>query len=347
MKPRSPRAHVFVFPEQMHLPTGGNLYNRFFVEALRARQVDYTVLGLSDARYHAQASTGVVYWVDSVFLDQVDVVAEMARSDNAVCWLLHYLPSLVPTNDPQRAEAWRRREAKALKLAAGFLVTSELTGAELQRRQPARRPILVVPPAPCVRPAGPLRRGTDFHGLMVANLLPAKGVLDFLRALQTHLDADAAFTLDVAGRPDMDPVYAGACRAFVEGSPRLRTSVRFLGMRSLDQLRACYETSTVFISASRFESFGMAAQEARAFGLCLLLRDAGYIATHVVPGQNGFIYDSVDALAAGCVGLMRAPNRLRRLLARATALDTLATYTWDDAAARFVQQWQRVAPTFG
>jgi glycosyltransferase involved in cell wall biosynthesis len=100
----------------------------------------------------------------------------------------------------------------------------------------------------------------------------------------------------------------------------------------------CYRQASVLVSAARMETYGMALQEARRYGLPILAHDGGNTRNHFEDGKNGHLYGAIDALADGCVALMRDGARARALFATAQAMRTDGSYTWQAAAASLVDQ---------
>jgi hypothetical protein len=170
---------------------------------------------------------------------------------------------------------------------------------------------------------------------MAANVVPGKGVLEFLQDFGRHLSPDAAFSLEIAGRLDADRGYAARCRRAVEESAALRGKVRFLGALGLAAMKRAYERNAFFVSASRMETFGMALAEARVFGLYVLALHAGNAAKQVALSQ-GEIHASISALAERAARLA-ADDALRKAILAAMAPPPRAA-TWAQAAARFLAQ---------
>ncbi len=83
----------------------------------------------------------------------------------------------------------------------------------------------------------------------------------------------------------------------------------------------------------------MSVHEARAFGIPVLAYEAGYIKTHIIPGENGYFYGSISKLAQACVEFIRRPERLEELRTRCLHFRGLESYTWQDAARLFLKQF--------
>ena len=175
-----------------------------------------------------------------------------------------------------------------------------------------------------------------FCALMAASLVSGKGVFAFLEGLDAHLESSDAFSLQIAGRTDADTAYAQRCRKLVDASAVLRDKVRFLGALRPAAMKRAYAGNAFFVSASRMETFGMALQEARLFGMYVLTLDAGHAAAHVNSPADGEILASMRALSQRVVQLVRDPAMCGRILAAMVAPPAPAT--WEQAATDFLAQ---------
>ncbi len=312
------RAHVFVRPDPCAKITGGNLYNLRLISALRAAGADVHETTLDGHDPESLAGRGRRVFVDSLYLD--------ALPRFAPCHLLaHYLPCLVAGTTPSDAER------TALIAAEGFVTPSVFMAHALTRLAPEPRPVVVVAPGIDVTVSAgshaeigqrPKAAGSS-RALLVANLVPGKGVLPLLRAL-----ASRPLALAVVGSPDVDPEYAAACHA---AGP----DVEFLGALSPAQTIAAIAASDFLVSASRMESFGLALAEARALGIPIVARAGGNTAALVEPSSGGCLVDSDQALADECI---RLASDAAELAARHHAALTHRPppRSWADAARDFL-----------
>lgn len=306
----------FVVPPPEETISGGNVYNRALLDALRAAGVDARIASPHAPRAEgAGGSASDTYLVDSLYLDAVPRLRP--------CHLLaHYLPCLVDGSERPSFE-----ERAALEAATGFVVPSRFMADALARLAPSPRPSLVVAPGIDVahEPAPRVARA-----LMVANLVPGKGVAPFLRALRgRHL------ALTIVGRLDADPDYAAECRA---AAP----SVELAGARPHRETLAMIAASDLLVSSSRMEAFGLALAEARALGVPIVARAGGNVAALVDEAAGGRVLADEEALADECVRLGRDPLELERRRAAASALRPPAR-TWADAARDLVAGLQRLS----
>jgi glycosyltransferase involved in cell wall biosynthesis len=171
--------------------------------------------------------------------------------------------------------------------------------------------------------------------LMVANVVERKGILAFLQALGQQTQKNDEFIVNIIGRTDMETAYYEACQDAVETS-QLRGKVKFLGEMSHENALKQYAQHHLFISAAQMETFGMAIQEAKSYGLPLLLCKGGNAEQHLTKGA-GMLSPNIFKLAGNFIELCRNEARMRELWQSAKAeINTQKVYTWDQAAADFL-----------
>lgn len=308
------RACTFVVPEPAAEITGGNLYNRGLIAAVRQAGVDVRVMDRDGER--GRERQGELCLVDSLYL------ADLPRF--APCWLLaHYLPALVEGRGTLSAV-----ERAALLAAEGVVVPSAFMADALARLAPEPRPFEVV--APGLELDHPEAARVS-RAVLVANLVPGKGVLELLRALGSR-----RLPLAVIGALDHDPAYVAACRAAAPW-------VDFLGPCSHPETLAAVAASDFLISASRMESFGFALAEGRALGVPIVALARGNAGAHVEEAAGGRLVASHEALADECVRLAEDEAELerRRSAARARRSPPRA---WADAARDFAVAFKDSGP---
>jgi glycosyltransferase involved in cell wall biosynthesis len=321
-----PALTLFLSRESQTL-SGGNIYNRELLAALRRRvRVESpTIDMLGDVLERGTAGT---YLIDTLDLAAAPAIERRAPGQRFGL-LVHHLPSLepgLPDYDPAR-----QLERHVLGHFDFWVTTSTFARHLLLARNLPSERVFAVPPglAPVDRVAREL--GAPLAALWVGNLIPRKGLLPLLTALSRFGSADDDFEIEVVGRLDAHPEYAEACQRSVTDSPRIAKRVTFRGAVLPEEMPAVYRKSSLFVSSSEMETFGMALQEARAFGLPILALDRGNAREHVDPGKTGVLVSSVQDLCTALLGFAREPETLRGLFdgaARAPA----PTNTWDGAA---------------
>ena len=331
---------VFIMPAGRP-PSGGDLYNRFLLRALNAEGFEFgrrTLGTLATGKFPA----GTELWVDSLYIPDLASANPFGPKDR-VFFIIHSLPSEDPGRTRGEAAKLRGAEDRVFRGASGFLVTGPRTRDVLRARGHGGLPVLFVPPAPCVLPKGPRQAPRIFTGLIVSSLIRGKGVPAFLDALGRTIRRDDILRIRIAGRVDIEPETAAACLGATNAHPLLRRQVTHLGFVRPEKLAAEYASSSVLISPSASETFGMAFHEARAFGLPVLALRAPYSEPYIEAGRNGLLFGSVAALARGTLDLARRPERLQALAAAAAESRSPDAYTWIEAARSFLSQRRRYA----
>jgi glycosyltransferase involved in cell wall biosynthesis len=326
----------FILPPDMRHPTGGNLYNRFLLKHLREKGALFQLLTLGGALESLAGGRRGQYFVDSLLLDHLEELLDQASEGQEIFVIIHHMHSLYPAHYQDVRLALL--EQRLFGRVAGFLATSEFTASVLQEWRHREQPVFLVPPALCYQPSDTWNPVPGFHGLMVANLTPVKGVLELLQWLARRLPDRERFDLRIVGRLDVAPDYARKCLSVVEDHPALQRSVHFLGSLSHAQLQEAYQSSNLFISASQIETFGMAVHEARAFGLPVLACNTGNLRHLVQSGRTGQLYASLPELAEGLLRLIHHPQAIGEIHRRAFQYRLKDDYAWEDAATLFLAQ---------
>jgi glycosyltransferase involved in cell wall biosynthesis len=89
---------------------------------------------------------------------------------------------------------------------------------------------------------------------------------------------------------------------------RLGKDVKVTGWLDRVALRALYRSAHVFVMPSTYESFGIAALEARASGLPIVGRSGTGLSTFLTEGRDGVLCDSDQAMADACANLCQDPK---------------------------------------
>ncbi|GAB4404224.1 MAG: hypothetical protein OHK0039_04300 [Bacteroidia bacterium] len=324
------RPWTFVVPPPDAFPSGGNLYNAHLLAALASLGHPVTV-----RRWEDGVAAAGIGWYDSLYLPHL--LAQPPAADVPSLLVVHHLPSMELHGAAQAAYV-QTQEAPVLGRMAGFLATSTFTRDYLHRWGYGQRPVLVVPPALIRQPAAARSAGGPPQVLMVANLIPRKGILALLKTLADWPGPLPSFVLMIVGSDALDPAYARACRALVDASAPLRARVRFTGALAPAAVHAHYAAATVFVSAAEMETFGMAVQEALAYGLPVLARAGGYLET-LLAGR-GHVFASLPDLVASLLASLARPETCRRTPV------VPATYTWQHAAVALLDQFAQHFPSF-
>ena len=141
--------------------------------------------------------------------------------------------------------------------------------------------------------------------LYVGRLVAVKGLAVLLDALAGIRDEFDDFELTVVGDgPDRVTLEAHA--------RRLNLPVRFVGYRSVDQVKAHLEQSDLFVMSSFAEGVPVVLMEAMAAGLPVVATRLAGVAELVEDGRSGLLVNPSDPAALGrAVGRLLADPKLR------------------------------------
>jgi len=334
--------HYFVLPQNHHLPSGGNLYNSFLIRALKNKGVPLSTGSFDQILKVVRKNIRMRIWVDSLCLPRLPLLLGSTRSKQCIFLIVHHLPSFEPDLSHTRFKMRTDQEKKILSRINGFLVTSSYVKELLRERGFEKKIFVVVPPALCLNPHRKKERPKEFKGMMAANLIAQKGILDLLKSLEKEVRPGDDFIINIAGRDDIEPDYARACLEYIGSSSLLKESIHFLGFLKLKQMEELYATSSVFISASKMETYGMAVKEALAYGLPVLAYNGGYVRTHLQSGANGYLCSTFSELARKCVQFIRNPGELKSLSEQTEKSNRNRGYTWKKAAGMFIHKTSRL-----
>jgi glycosyltransferase involved in cell wall biosynthesis len=316
------RAAAFAIPGDIETRTGGYIYERMLLHALRAqgRAVDHLILpaGFPDPSpaemAEAIAAMAAVppdrpLIIDGLVFGAVET-AGLATVRAPVVAMIHHPLALETGLPPARAALLRQREADNLALAAEVVVPSPHTAAIL-RAEYGVNPARISVALPGFAVPDPLRTpATPPLVLSVGILAPRKGHDVLLAALArlTDLDWQAA----IVGAPHF-PETAAELRALCSGLG-LDGRVRMNGLVPEDALRDHFRRATIFALATRYEGYGIVLGEALLFGLPVVSCHVGAVPQTLPPGA-GLLVPPEDpaAFAAALRRLLTDPaERARR-----------------------------------
>ncbi|MCB0658946.1 MAG: glycosyltransferase family 4 protein [Saprospiraceae bacterium] len=324
---------LWVIPDVRSFPSGGNVYNEQLTRALS--DLGEVVIVVSVPEWKRKVMQTEPDWlvVDAIHLPELQnvhldvLLPVMTRA----MVLVHHLSSL----DTEHVKD-REQEQRTLSKFDAILVTSPFTKAYLEPLLPGI-PIWVLPPARSKhsKPADLIQTAWHPYLLMVANLIPRKGILDYLKALATILPV-LPFHLVIAGSPDLDADYAKQCHQFVKQQDQWMDRVHFTGAISHSEVLTWMEGAAMLISASRMETYGMAIQEATQSGVPVIAVDGGHVKNLLSGYSSGRVVGDVQALAAATKSWWSD----ERKLARQNSKDQVWT-GWEDQAAQLIDWAER------
>ncbi len=316
-RPSRTLRQLFIVPELRGTPSGGTVYNRKLLAALAALGAPATALSI-DALPAALAGTAFdVAWLDTLYLERASAVKAALPAETRFGLLMHYLPTLVTLGEDFDVALASSAERNALASADVALVTGSAMRRALARLRPSLPTTLVTPGCESVLCACPPAPQRGLEALMVAHVVPGKGILELLEALAPLLTPADRLRLHVVGELGADPEYARSCRELVAREAPLRERVSFSGVLERAGVEGALCAANLFVSASRMESYGMALAEARGAGLPILARAGGNVGEHVVATAGGELALDCATLARSLVALARDPAEHARRVALA------------------------------
>lgn len=338
----TPRATAFAVPGDIDRRTGGYVYDKSLIAALRAagRPVDLIRLpgsfpdappGDIAAAVAALAALppDLPVIVDGLALGAMDPagVAQMRAPLVALC---HHPLGLETGLSPDRAAALIACETANLRRAAHVLVPSPHTGRILTSDfgvEPARITVAL----PGFPPPDPVRYPATPPLILAVGLIAARKGHDVLiRALGRIADLD--WQAVIVGSA-VDDAVARDLEALRQ-SQGLAARLHIGGEVGPEALRDLYRRATVFALATRYEGYGMVFAEALGHGLPIVATAGGAVPDTVPPDAG--ILVPVDDEAGFAAGLRSVLTDASRRTAMATAaVDAAARLPrWSDTAAR-------------
>lgn len=166
--------------------------------------------------------------------------------------------------------------------------------------------------------------------------VPLKGLNTLLEAIGLLKDDMPQLKLTVLGRPKTNGPTARLVRELELGS-----RVRFVNNLTTHELRTLYARASVAVVPSLYEGFGLPAAEAMACGVPVVSTTGG--ALPEVVGQAGILVPPGEPLEmAGALKTLLASPELRHSLGRQGRRRMEDNFTWDKAARRTVQVYERL-----
>jgi glycosyltransferase involved in cell wall biosynthesis len=343
---------AFIVPGRLDTLTGGSIYDRRIVDALRAAGWTIDVHELSgdfpqpspDAMAHARRvfaslADGTTAVVDGLALGAMpDIVEHEARRLRIVA-LIHLPLALEVGRDPVLAQQLERSERRTLAAVDRVVVTGTSTIDLLRAYGVTRERIVVVEPGTERAPIAVGGDGRTIRMLSVATLSPGKGHLLLVGALATINRAD--WTLTCVGSTTRYPETVARVRASIRACG-LEDRIVLAGELSGADLEAQYAQSDLFVLATLRETYGMAVAEALAHGVPVVATRTGSIAD-LVGEEAGLIVPCGDQAAlADALARITSDAALRTRLGAGARRVREHLQGWDVAAAKMATVLDRV-----
>lgn len=342
--------HIVQPPSERNVITGGYRYNAEIARRLEASRLGQIVPTepdrlLSTLRDLAQLGPDQALVIDSLYMalfktapDWLDELASLGGTR----LLLHYLPSLNPRLDDQQRIQLQAAEQEWIRSVESVITPSELMADRIREQNPA---VFVAAPGvdACFRSVpGVIRRwvrGETLTVLAVGSLIPEKGQLEVARALANLPDHAPPIRFVLLGDNQTDRDYTAA---IVQEASRHRTplSLVMTGCLEPHEVAVHLQRGHLYVSASIYESFGMATSEAVATGIPVLSYRTGEVDHWISEGAGGRLVEPGDqrALSAALTELVTSPEALHALGDHA---GSRSFSTWEDSFLRFVAGCRR------
>ena len=321
--------HVtFAVPGDLATPTGGYAYDRRVIGELRSLGWEVSVLDLGEnfpkpgadalVRAGAQlkaAKAGAVI-VDGLALGVLPDAAKDLSRTHALVALVHHPLALETGVAPADAVALRISERAALDCARHVITTSPTTSGIVQRDYAVTADRLTTaPPGNDVVAWSEGSGGSTVRILSVGSIVPRKGYDVLIDALATL--RDLPWHLEIVGDPTRSPQTAAAIEQQI-ARRELGDRVILRGALIDDDLATSYRTADIFVLASHYEGYGMAASEAIAYGLPVVATDGGALGPTVAgagiivkPGDAAALAGALKSLVSDASARLDARDRAR------------------------------------
>ncbi len=319
----------------LNIVSGGYLYDRMLVEALKRQRQQVEVISLPARSYAESLSDNLSFdLARRLRQGRLDVLLQDELNHPSLFWLNRRLKGRVGypivsivhhLRCHELRPAWQNSfyrwiERRYLAAVDGFVFNSQTTRGAVQALVGDRQPSVVANPGgdrlkPNLTPsriaaraaqAGPLRI------IFIGNLIPRKELHTLLAALAGL--PKASWHLDVVGSPLVDTTYTRAIRHQITQAG-LSNHVALLGPLSDELLAERLAASHVLAVPSSYEGFGIVYLEGMGFGLPAIASTAGGAGEIIANGQTGFLVEPGDtaALAQHVQSLGRDRARLSEM----------------------------------
>ncbi|MGB1249403.1 MAG: glycosyltransferase family 4 protein [Candidatus Promineifilaceae bacterium] len=327
--------------------SGGYLYNRQLVDYLRRQGDSVEIISIPYRGYwhhlRDNFSQTLRKRLDAL---NIDVLIQDEMNHPSLVWLNgrlkrdYQVVSLVHLlKVTERLPRWlrpiyRQIEQHYLRSVDGFIVTSQTTDNDIQRRFGLHKPTVVAVPAGDrfshrTTPTNHVLNGS-LRILYVGNVIRRKGLHLVLEAMATVANT----TLTIVGPTTVEPDYTQSLRTII-GRNHLQSRVQFLGPLDGDALVTAYQQADLFAMPAYYESFGIVYLEAMGFGLPTIGTTQGAAHELITHGKNGYLIetDDVHALAKHLQTLCDHPKQRRQM--RDHALARFAAHpSWEASMAK-------------
>lgn len=333
----------FIVPEIHSLSTGGNIYNRQIISRLAKREEVKVIISRGEllhsvsSKWTIRVTPPSVVVLDSLLMADTKGIRLLRKKleHHTFILLLHYLHCLNPLYESSTVAD---RERKLLQLFDGIIATSQYARNRLLSLGVSADIICVVKPGLeefYHRPIARRPQSDHVNLLTVANLLPGKGLCEFIPVLESL--QDLSWEWHLAGADSLDPDYSARFCQQLNRSP-IQTWVRLLGPVSEEHIINTYDACDLFVLPSLFDNSPLAVREAMSRGLPVVSYDVGGIGEIVTESRSGYLLPVGDwDCLASVLREMISDNKRRTVAGQYAHLTSRAFSSWDDVMRNFYQ----------
>jgi phosphatidyl-myo-inositol dimannoside synthase len=236
-----------------------------------------------------------------------------------------------PFLSPIIARVWRKANYVVAKCAGEIEMIHALDSAVNVRFIPNGVDLAVFQPGPAIPDDGPL------HVVCVARLIDRKGQHQLIKAVKRLTDSGTDVVLSLIGTGDSQRDYEDQARRL-----GIEDRIRFVGYVPREEINAYYNSAHVFALPSYNEGMSLAALEAMAAGLPLVVTRTGGTAELVEEGVNGYSFNWADIDALTNHLRMFAKDRALARRMGAASHARAISFSWEVIADQFLEMFQQM-----
>lgn len=295
-------AIVFVHPPTGAFTSGGNKFNHRIVQ--QAARNGYPLKSIAAAadcsaasllQIHSRHHAETLVW-DSLFLPALHrLIGSLTYRIRTGSLLVHSIPSMNPALPSEQRERMNIIETEVFARMDALIITGANLKPKLRRCFPFL-PVVTAEPGidPCFRiEAAPAERAPSQvpRILSIATLTESKGFGILLAMLAEF--REIPWRWEIAGDTTLDRTYSDRFRKKIR-SLGLQDRIRIHGAIPAEDVSTLIHNADFMVSASFYESCGMAVAEASAAGIPLLATRTGEASRFVQHGVSGFLVSPGD-----------------------------------------------------
>jgi glycosyltransferase involved in cell wall biosynthesis len=335
----------FAIPGSLEQRTGGTIYDRKVIEALREDGWWVEVLEWpstfpfpnEDDRLAVAASLAAVpdnarVVIDGLALGTLPGLARLEKDRLRLAALVHHPLALETGLSPMMAATFAAEEQDALASVRAVIVTSETTAAIVEGAFGVPAGLITVAHPGVDRPKSPRgeRRPGPARIFSLGSISPRKAHNVLVEALARIEDLD--WTCIIAGSLEREPEAAEALIGQI-AMLGLGERVRLAGEVDAEQAARLYADADIFALASVYEGYGMVFAEAQAHGLPIVATTGGAIPEAVAEGAGVLVPPNDPKAFAEALAVLITDPAERAVLAQRSREAGDRLHGWSDTAA--------------